>query len=48
MSRYNEIRTELIDILAGLGTEATSLVAVGVPMAVKGFSENEILNVPLA
>lgn len=48
MSRYDEIRTELLDILQGLGTEATSLYGVGVPMVGKGFGEHEIVNALIA
>jgi hypothetical protein len=44
MRRYEEIKADLLDILQGLGSEATSLYAVGVPMVGKGFRQDEILN----
>lgn len=44
MSRYEEIKADLLDILQVLGPEATSLSAVGMPMVGKGFSQDEILN----
>ncbi|KQY25948.1 hypothetical protein [Rhizobium sp. Root483D2] len=48
MNRYDEVRTDLIDILQGLGAEATSLYAVGVPMVEQGFNQDEILNALMA
>jgi hypothetical protein len=48
MSRYDEIRADLIDILNGLRPDATSLYAVGVPMVGKGFNQDEILNALMA
>jgi hypothetical protein len=48
MSRSNEIMGDVIDILRGLGTEPTSLYAVGVPMVAKGATQDEVLNVIVA
>jgi hypothetical protein len=48
MNRYEEVWGDLIEILQGLGTEPTSLYAVGVPMVAKGFTQDEVLNVIMA
>jgi hypothetical protein len=40
MNRYAEVWGDLIEILQGLGTEPTSLYAVGVPMVAKGAALN--------
>lgn len=48
MSRNDEIRADLLDILNGLGPDAKSLYAVGVPMVGKGFNQDEILNALMA
>ena len=44
MGRYDEVTTDLIDILNGIGHDATSLYAVGVRMVGKGFNQDEVLN----
>ncbi len=44
MSRYEETKSALTQVLEGLGAEPTSLYDVGVPMVGKGFSQDEILN----
>ncbi|WP_426232226.1 hypothetical protein [Pararhizobium sp. DWP3-4] len=44
MNHDDKLRLELMEILRGLGGEATSLYAVGVPMVGKGFGEHEIVN----
>jgi hypothetical protein len=48
LSRYDEIRADLIDILNELGPDATSLYDVGVPMVGNGFNQDEILNALMA
>jgi hypothetical protein len=48
MNRYGPVMGDVLDILRGLGTEPTSLYAVGVPMVAKGFTQDEVLNVIMA
>lgn len=44
MSRFEESKAGLTEILRGFGAESTGLYAVGAPMFAKGFGEDEIVN----
>ena len=44
MSRHEETRLALVDLLRTFGDSATGLYSVGVPMVGQGFSQDEILN----